>query len=138
MATAQMAKNTTRQNDITIVVDKRELHLTNQNKIYFPEDKITKGDVIDYYNKMFKYILPYIKERPESLRRTPNGITDDGFFQKDASPDTPSWVKTSLIYSESTKKDVNYIICNDKSTLFYLNNLGCIEINPWFSRLKTL
>ncbi|MDB5226460.1 MAG: ligD [Bacteroidota bacterium] len=120
--TKTLIAKTARPNDITVVVDKRELHLTNQNKIYFPKEKITKGDVINYYNKMFKYILPYIKDRPESLRRTPNGITDDGFFQKDASADRPPWVKTSLIWSESTKKDVNYIICNDKSTLFYLNN----------------
>jgi bifunctional non-homologous end joining protein LigD len=115
-----------------------ELKLTNQNKIYFPEHGYTKGDVINYYNTMHKYILPYLKDRPESLNRTPNGITNKGFYQKDAGGQAPDWVKSVKLYSESTDKDIDYIICNDKLTLFYLNNLGCIEINPWNSRLGSL
>ncbi len=115
-----------------------ELKLTNQNKIYFPEHGYTKGDVINYYNAMHKYILPYLKDRPESLNRTPNGITNKGFYQKDAGGQAPDWVKSVKLYSESAEKDIDYIICNDKLTLLYLNNLGCIEINPWNSRLGSL
>ncbi len=115
-----------------------ELKLTNQNKIYWPEEGYTKGDMLNYYNTMYKYILPYLKDRPESLNRTPNGITNKGFYQKDAGGQAPDWVKSVKLYSESTNKDIDYIICNDKLTLNYLNNLGCIEINPWNSRLGSL
>jgi len=115
-----------------------ELKLTNQNKIYWPEEGYTKGDMINYYNIMHKYILPYLKDRPESLNRTPNGINNKGFYQKDAGGQAPDWVKSVKLYSESTDKDIDYIICNDKLTLQYLNNLGCIEINPWNSRLGSL
>ena len=132
------ATSTVKANDKTIVVDKHQLQLTNQNKIYFPELKITKGDVIDYYNSIYNYIIPYIKDRPQSLKRNPNGITDDGFFQKDAPDEIPEWIKTVEIHSDSANKDINYIICNNKATLLYMNNLGCIEINPWFSRIKKL
>jgi bifunctional non-homologous end joining protein LigD len=115
-----------------------ELKLTNQNKIYWPGEGYTKGDMINYYNTMYKYILPYLQDRPESLNRTPNGITNKGFYQKDAGGQAPSWVRSVKLYSESAKKDIDYIICNDKATLLYLNNLGCIEINPWNSRLGSL
>ncbi len=115
-----------------------EIKLTNQNKIYWPEEDFTKGDMINYYNTMYKYIIPYLKDRPESLNRTPNGITNKGFYQKDAGGQAPDWVKSVKLYSESAEKDIDYIICNDKATLLYLNNLGCIEINPWNSRLGSL
>lgn len=121
-----------------IKLNGNELKLTNQNKIYWPEEGYTKGDMINYYNTMYKYILPYLKDRPESLNRTPNGITSKGFYQKDAGGQAPAWVKSVKLYSESTDKDIDYIICNDRLTLFYLNNLGCIEINPWNSRLGSL
>jgi bifunctional non-homologous end joining protein LigD len=115
-----------------------ELKLTNQNKIYWPDEGYTKGDMINYYNTIYKYILPYLKDRPESLNRTPNGISAKGFYQKDAGGQAPDWVKSVKLYSESTDKDIDYIICNDKATLLYLNNLGCIELNPWNSRLGSL
>lgn len=111
---------------------------TNLNKIYFPDEAITKGMVIDYYQQIADYILPYLKDRPQSLKRNPNGILDKGFFHKDAGDEAPEWVKSIEIYSESAKKEIDYIICNDPQTLAYLNNLGCIELNPWNSRIKSL
>jgi bifunctional non-homologous end joining protein LigD len=125
-------------NDKTITVSNRRLQLTNLNKIFWPEEKITKGDVIDYYNTVGKYILPYLKGRPESLKRNPNGISDKGFFHKDAGEDAPEWIDTKEIYAESTEQNVNYILCNNKPTLLYLANLGCIELNPWNSRIEKL
>ncbi len=107
--------------------------VTNRDKIYFPGDDVTKGQVIDYYQSISEYILPYLKNRPQSLFRSPNGINAKGFFQKDAGDNIPSWVKTFADYSESSARTVDYIICNDRATLAYLNNLGCIEINPWHS-----
>jgi bifunctional non-homologous end joining protein LigD len=79
-----------------------------------------------------------MKNRPQSLHRNPNGIKDQGFFQKNAGEDAPDWVKTISLYSESAEKDIEYIICNNQKTLLYLVNLGCIEFNPWNSVLKSL
>lgn len=115
---------------------RHEVKLTNQDKIYFPKDKITKGDVVHYYQSIYDYIIPYLKDRPESLKRNPNGIDDKGFFHKDAGEGAPDWVKSIPLYSESVNKDIDYILCNDAATLMYLNNLGCIELNPWNSRIK--
>lgn len=117
---------------------KIKVPVTNQDKIFWPDEGITKGDVIRYYREIADYILPYLKNRPQSLKRNPNGIKDKGFFHKDAGDEAPSWVKSIPIYSESTKKDVNYILCNNAATLTYLNNLGCIEINPWNSVVDSL
>lgn len=117
-------------------IGKQELKLTNQNKIYFPEDDITKGDVIEFYQSIAKYILPHLKDRPQSMNRYPNGIKGLSFFQKDAAEETPEWIETQKVFSESSDKYINYIICNDKETLAYLNNLGCIELNIWTSKIK--
>jgi bifunctional non-homologous end joining protein LigD len=119
-------------------IGKVQLKTTNRTKIFFPDEGITKGDVIDYYERMADVIIPHIKDRPESLFRTPNGINQKGFFQKDAGDEAPSWVQHIELFSESTSKDIDYILCNNKPTLIYLANLGCIEINPWHSRVKTL
>lgn len=124
--------------EILIKIDGKTLKLTNLDKIYFPKEKITKGEVIEYYQKIAPYILPYLKDRPESLNRHPNGIAGKNFFQKNVDHMPPSWVKTQRIYSESNEAYINYLVCNDKATLVFLANLGCIEINPWFSRLKDL
>ena len=114
----------------------KNVRITHRDKLYFPDDKVTKGDVIDYYQSMASYILPYLKDRPESLKRNPGGIADAGFFHKDAGEEAPDFVKSFPVFSESSNKTVDYIICNDKATLAYLNNLGCIEINPWNSTTK--
>ncbi|WP_018612486.1 non-homologous end-joining DNA ligase [Segetibacter koreensis] len=126
------------ENEKTYKIGKAELKTTNRTKVFFPDEGITKGDVLDYYDKMSELIIPYIKDRPQSLFRTPNGISQKGFFHKDAGDEAPLWVKHIPLYSESNNKDVDYILCNDKATLLYLANLGCIEINPWHSRVKSL
>jgi len=118
--------------------EKIKVTTTNLNKIYFPDEAITKGMVIDYYQQVAHYILPYLKDRPQSLKRNPNGILDKGFYHKDAGDAAPAWVKSIELYSDSAKKEIDYIICNDRQTLAYLNNLGCIELNPWNSRTKSL
>lgn len=112
--------------------------LSNLDKVFWPDEKISKGDVIQYYQNISKYVLPFLKDRPESLLRNPNGIKDAGFFQKDAGQAAPDWVAHQKIYSDSVDKDIDYILCNNKATLAYMNNLGCIEINPWHSTVKDL
>lgn len=124
--------------DKDIIANNHPLHLTNLQKVFWPKEKITKGDLIEYYDKISKYILPYLKDRPESLLRNPNGINGHSFFHKDVGDMPPKWVKTQKIYSESNEEDINYLVCQDKATLLYMVNLGCIEINPWFSRIKSL
>ena len=126
------------ETDKIFAFGKLKVKATHINKIYFPDDGITKGDVINYYQQMADYILPYLKGRPQSLLRMPNGINAKGFFHKDAGADAPSFVKTKKLFSESTNKHVNYIICDNKATLAYLNNLGSIEINPWHSTIEAL
>ena len=121
-----------------ITLNKHTVKLTNQDKIYFPKDSITKGDVVDYYQSVADYILPHLKNRPLSLNRFPNGIEEQSFYQKDASDNIPDWIKTTQVYSESNDKYIDYIYCNDKATLAYLNNLGCIDLNPWNSSLPDL
>jgi len=120
------------------VKKKGKPELTNLDKIYWPDEKITKGELIDYYDSVSKYILPYLKGRPLSLKRNPNGIKGQSFFQKDAGDHAPDWVTTAEIHSESNDKMIDYLVCNDKNSLLYIANLGCIELNPWNSTVKNL
>jgi bifunctional non-homologous end joining protein LigD len=120
-----------------ITINNQRLKFTNLGKIFWPEEKYTKGDVIAYYQKMAKYILPHLKDRPESLYRTPNGITESGFYQKNVSDFVPDWVQTHNVFSESNEKDILYLLCQNEETLLYMANLGCIEINPWLSRIQS-
>ena len=115
-----------------------KVEFSNLDKMYFPKEKITKGDVIRYYNSVADYILPYLIDRPESLRRTPDGIKSEGFFQKNVAGTVPKWIKTRKIKSESAETAVEWLLCQDKETLLFLANYGCIEMNPWSSRVGSL
>ena len=130
-------KASTENSSALVTVDRHQLTLTNVNKVYFPKDKITKGDVIAYYDMMAPVILPYLKDRPLNLLRNPNGINEKGFYHKDAGENTPRWIKTYPEFSDSSNKTVDYIVCNNKATLIYLANLGCIEMNPWNSTTRS-
>ncbi len=116
----------------------KELKLTNQSKIYWPKEKYTKGDLINYYREVSSFILPYLKDRPENMNRHPNGIDGESFYHKDVTQKHPKWVKTKKIYSESNEEFINYLVCQNEATLIYMANLGCIEINPWNSRITSL
>lgn len=135
-ATATTQSSNT-ENDRKLLLNKQTVVLTNQQKIYWPQEKITKGQLVDYYMEMADYILPHLKDRPLSLHRFPNGITGMSFYQKDMDVKTiPSWLKTVSFLAESTGREVDYLLCNDTATLAYMINLGCIEVNPWLSRLS--
>ncbi|HYU64745.1 MAG TPA: non-homologous end-joining DNA ligase [Candidatus Paceibacterota bacterium] len=124
--------------DQEIKIGSHTLNLSNLDKVFWPHEGYTKGDVIEYYRTIAKVILPYLKDRPENLHRHPNGIEGESFYQKDVDHQPPSWVKIFPIHSESTNKMVDYVVCNDEATLIYLANLACIELNPWSSRTRTL
>lgn len=112
----------------------KKLKLSNLDKVYWPDEGYTKGDMLEYYNNVYKYIGKYLKDRPESLKRNPNGIKGPAFFHKDAGEDAPDWMTTYPVWSENTDKTIDYLVCNDRASLLYIANLGCIEINPWNSR----
>jgi len=118
-----------------------KVKLKNLDKCFYPKINITKGQIIEYYIKQAPKILPLIANRPLVLTRYPKGV-DDGhklsFFAKNAPKGTPQWVKTTPIYSVSTKRNINYIICNDLDTLVWLANLAALEIHMPFSTINEL
>jgi bifunctional non-homologous end joining protein LigD len=133
-----MSKSLTRTRvaDVAKVV---EPDLTNLDKVYFPDDGYTKGDVVAYYREVAPVLLPLLQGRPQSLHRHPNGINGSHFFQKDVSRQPPpAWVETIVQHSESTNEDIRYLVCQNEATLLYMANLGCIELNPWHSRIGSL
>ncbi|MFD1257287.1 DNA ligase D [Mucilaginibacter terrae] len=124
--------------ETTLTYGKNKVKLTNQNKLYWKKEGISKGELLNYYKDVAPHILPYLKDKAISMRRQPNGIDDPGFFQKDVDEThLPDWVKTEKLYSESNDKNINYIVGDDEATLLYVVNLGCIEINPWLSNYQT-
>lgn len=116
---------------------RKKVKLTNLGKLYWKTEQISKGRLLEYYREVADYILPYLKDRPLSLNRHPNGIDAPGFFQKDLDTEKiPSWIRYAPLYSDSVDKTIDYLICNDLPTLLWMVNLGCIEINPWLSTYK--
>jgi bifunctional non-homologous end joining protein LigD len=117
-----------------------ELKFSNLDKIYWPstgtlKKELTKGDLVEYYDKISKYILPHLQNRPLSLKRYPDGITGKSFYHKNWIQEKPDFVKTIRVFSESKNDIINYLICNNKETLLWLANLGCIEMHSWYSRV---
>lgn len=118
-------------------VDPTTVQLTNLNKIYWPDEEYTKGDLINYYKEVSSYILPYLKDRPETLHRYPNGIKGSSFYQKDVETNQlPSWLRIEQVKHEN--RLVDYILVENQDSLLYLVNLGCIEMNPFNSRIQSL
>jgi len=123
--------------DRTIILNNHKVELTNLSKLFWPDEKISKEDLINYYDLIAKFILPYLKDRPESLNRFPNGINGKHFYQKNFEQESiPNWVDTISLKSE--EKDTNYLLCQNKETLLYIINLGCVDLNPWSSRIDRL
>ncbi len=108
----------------------RKVKLTNLEKIYWPEG-LTKAHLIKYYTDIAPVLLPYLRNRPLVLKRYPDGIDGEAFYQKECPDYAPSWIKTYPVVH--TEKTINYIICNDLATLVWLANQGCIEIHAFLS-----
>lgn len=121
---------------VEMTVDGQQLKFTNLDKVYWPDEKITKGDMLNYYAAIAPYIVPYLKDRPQSLNRNPDGIKAKGFYQKDVDGKVADWIETFPYDSESTDETIDFLVCKDKATLLYMANLGCIELNPWHSRIS--
>lgn len=127
--------NPTEKNQVK-KINKQELKFTNLNKIFWPKEKITKRDLINYYYQAAPFILPYLKGRPQSMNRFPNGINGEGFYFKDVTNTAPDWAELYLYQSEADNRDRHYLVGKDEATLLYMANLGCIEMNPWNSTVK--
>lgn len=128
-----------KQEEMSVEANGRQLKFTNLNKIFYPEERYTKRDVINYYDSVAELILPHLKDRPLSLKRYPNGIHDDYFFQKDVKENFASWLRTEFVYnSDTSEKPTRYVFAEDRASLLYLANLACIDQNPWMSRMGTL
>jgi bifunctional non-homologous end joining protein LigD len=111
-----------------------KVEFTNLDKILYPDLKITKGQIIEYYIKIAPKMLDILANRPIVLTRFPNGISKEGFYEKDAPQGTPSWVKTFRKYSETAEREINYVVCNDLDTLIWLANLAALEIHMTLSQ----
>ena len=121
-----------------VEIDGKRMRWSNLNKVYWPESGYTKRELLAYYYRMADYILPFLKHRPLVLRRYPDGIKGQSFFQKDVREGIPEWLETVAIGSEEKGQDIHYVVANDLAALLFLTSLGCIDHNPWSSRVDDL
>jgi len=115
-------------------VNGHELTFTNCQKVFWPKEGYTKGDMLNYYYNIAPYILPYLKDRPQSMNRYPNGIGGKSFYHKDVTGKAPGWIKMEP-YTTSQGEDKNFLVPQDEASILYMANLGAIEMNPWNSTI---
>jgi bifunctional non-homologous end joining protein LigD len=125
------------QNEVVLTIEDRRLKFTNLNKVFYPQEGYTKRDVINFYAGVAALLVPHLKGRPLSLRRYPNGIDGESFFQKEAPAGIPDWLHTEKIQTDEDSS-TNFVVADDAPSLLYLANLGCIDQNPWMSRIGSL
>jgi bifunctional non-homologous end joining protein LigD len=111
---------------------------TNRDKVFWPADGYTKGDLIDYYERIAPWLLPYLKDRPVVLTRYPDGIDGKSFFQKDAPVYAPSWLRLETMWSEHAEREIRYFVLDDLPSLLYVANMGTIPLHVWSSRVAAL
>lgn len=116
-------------------INGHDIKFGNLNKIYFPKGKITKRDVINYYYQVAPFMLPYMKDRPQTLIRYPNGIEGESFYQKDVTDKVPDWIQ-KFPYSSERGGNRNFLVCTDEASLLYIASIGGIEMHPWSSRAQ--
>src|SRR5438270_3646948 len=122
----------------TLQVDGRSITVSNINKVLYPAARFTKGQVIDYYIRVAPYLLPHLKDRPVTLKRYPNGIGGEFFYEKDAPKFTPDWVQTSPVPRRAGGTPIRYILINDLATLAWSANLANLEIHPFLHRVPDI
>ena len=118
--------------------DTRTVAFTNLQKIFWPDEGYSKGDLIEYYRSIGPWILPYLVDRPVVLTRYPDGVNGKSFFQKDAPGYVPAWIRTERMWSEYAQREIDYFICDDEPGLLYLANLGTIPLHVWASRTSSV
>lgn len=120
-----------------VEIDGHRLKFTNLDKVFYPKEGWKKRDLLEFYDRVAPWLLPHLKDRPLSMKRYPNGIKEDFFFQKDAK-NFPDWLRCERIKEGHPPKVNHYPLANDRASLLYLVNLGCIDHNPWMSRVGRL
>jgi bifunctional non-homologous end joining protein LigD len=120
----------------TVKVDGCPLTFNHLSKVYWPEDGITKRDMFNYYDQVAEYMVPYLKDRPMSLNRFPNGIHGPSFYQKNVKDKVPDCMET-MPHTNDKGEEKEYLVATNKASLLWMASLGCIEINPWFSRVSS-
>lgn len=123
--------------EVTASIDGHRLKFTHLDKVLFPKDGWKKRDLLEFYDQVAEWLLPHLKDRPLSMKRYPNGIAEDFFFQKNATH-FPDWLRCEPIVEHHPPKINHYPIAENKASLLYLVNLGCIDQNPWMSRAGNL
>ncbi|MBV8573249.1 MAG: DNA ligase D [Acidobacteriaceae bacterium] len=123
--------------EVLTTIDGHRLKFTNLDKVLFPNDGWTKRDLLAYYDQVSEWLLPHLRDRPLSMKRYPNGIAEEFFFQKNALH-FPDWLRCEPIQEHHPPKLNHYPIAENKASLLYLANLGCIDQNPWMSRAGNL
>ncbi|HSR70405.1 MAG TPA: DNA ligase D [Acidobacteriota bacterium] len=118
--------------------EERRIPFTNREKVFWPKDGYSKGDLIDYYHSVAPWLMPYLTDRPLVLTRYPDGIEGKYFFQKNAPDYLPDWVRTERIWSQHAEREIDHIVCDNPETLLYLANLGTIPLHVWSSRFANL
>ena len=116
----------------------RELRLSNLNKLYWPDDGITKGDLLAYYWNVAELILPHLRDRPLTMRRMPDGLAGQPFYEKQVPAHAPDWLPTAAVPSEDDTRVVEFVVVQDLASLLYVVNLGCIEMHPLHARAGSL
>jgi bifunctional non-homologous end joining protein LigD len=115
-------------------IDGHDLKFTNLSKVFWPDENVTKRDLLNYYYQVAPYMLPYMKDRPQTLNRFPHGINGESFYQKDVTGKVPGWIDTFPYHSERDGRDKRFLVASNEASLLYIASLGCIEMNPWSSR----
>jgi bifunctional non-homologous end joining protein LigD len=116
----------------------RSVRFTNLDKLFWPRDKYTKGDLVEFYRTISPWLLPYLRHRPLVVTRYPDGIEGKSFYQKNAPDWVPSWVRTERIWSEHAQREIDYFVCDSEEMLLYVANSGAIPLHVWSSRVETL
>ncbi|HEX7464363.1 MAG TPA: non-homologous end-joining DNA ligase [Actinomycetota bacterium] len=120
-------------------MDGHQLRLSNLDKVFWPDEGYTKGDLVAYYHNASGLILPYLRDRPLTMKRMPDGVAGDFFYEKSAPPHTPDWITRCLVPSEESRNGViDYLMVNDAATLLFVANLGCVEMHPLHSRCSSV
>src|SRR5438552_146062 len=118
----------------TLKVDGTELPISNPDKIMYPGNGFNKAQVIDYYIRISPVLLPHLKDRPLTLKRYPDGVEGDHFFEKNAPRYTPDWIKTAPVLRKGGEGKINYILINDLPSLIWTVNLANLEMHCFLSR----
>jgi bifunctional non-homologous end joining protein LigD len=119
-------------------VDGRELRLSNLDKVYWPDDGITKGDLLAYYWNVADLLLPHLQDRPLTMKRMPDGLAGEPFYEKQVPAHAPDWLPTAAVPTEEDSRVVEFVLAQDRASLLYVVNLGCIEMHPLHSRAGSL